>query len=189
MPISKMPRAYCPSCGEEVEVFVMLHMGEEKAHCSQCGLILEEEDMQKKREALDTIVIAEDSAVLRNVISDLLIGKKICKTVIGCADGREFLTIITDRLKRNLVCNLVILDVNMPQINGVNAAKTFRALEDGFGRKTRIPILFFSVVRCDENFKKFLEFIKPAAYLNKGNSSNPEDLAKRVTDVINRILR
>ncbi|HEY4717132.1 MAG TPA: response regulator [bacterium] len=188
MPVSKMPKAYCPSCGEDVEVFVMLHMGEEKSHCSLCGLVLEKEDLQEKK-SLDMIVIAEDSAVLRNLVSELLITKKISKSVVGCADGKEFISTITDRLKKNMPFNIVILDVNMPQINGVNAAKTFRVLEESFGKKFKTPILFFSVVRCDENFKKFLDFIKPAAYLNKGNSSNPDDLAKRVLDVISRILQ
>lgn len=183
----KARRAYCPSCGEEVDVFFMISGGEERPHCSQCGLILQVVK-EKPPRALETLVIAEDSYSLRNALADVLKGRGIAKEVIGCADGKEFLAKITDLFKANRSVNLVILDVNMPNIDGINAAKTLRALEEGFKRKGHIPILFFSVVRCDDNFKRFIQILKPAAYLNKGKEASPEQLAERVYEIIKRLM-
>ncbi len=180
-------RAYCPSCGEEVDVFVMIAGGSERPHCAQCGLILDEKakDLHKM---LDLVFVAEDSYSLRSALSEILKTRKIAKEVIESPDGKEFLAKITERFKKGENVSLAILDVNMPNIDGINAAKTMRALEDGFRRSSRVPILFFSVVPCDENFKKFLQMLTPAAYLNKGKEGSPEQLAERVYQIIKRLL-
>jgi len=183
----KTPQGYCPSCGETVDAFVMITGGEEKIHCSQCGLMLDE-IKDKTVEPLETVIIAEDSGVLREMLGTTLREKKVARSVITCPDGKDFLSSLTEKMKNNEPVNLAILDVQMPLINGINAAKTMRAMEEGFKRTKKIPILFFSVVRCDENFKKFLNFCKPAAYLNKGTSATPEQLASRVYEVISRLL-
>lgn len=184
---STVKRAYCPSCGEEVDVFIMIAGGEERPHCAQCGLILDEKAAGQRR-SLDTVFIAEDSYSLRSALSELLISRKIAKKVIESGDGREFLAKITEAFKRGDTVSLVILDVNMPNIDGINAAKTLRALEDGFKRPSKVPILFFSVVKCDENFKRFIQLLTPAAYLNKGKEGSPEQLAERVYQIIKRLL-
>jgi CheY-like chemotaxis protein len=187
---AKPTRAYCPSCGEEVEVFVMISSGDEKPHCSLCGLALDSvAEKPRPQESLDTIIIADDSVLLRQMLVEMLTGKKIAKTVIPSSNGKEFLAIVTDRFRKTLPINLAILDVQMPVLDGVNAAKTMRVLEDGFKRPKKIPILFFSVIKCDDRFKQILNYCKPAAYLNKGASSTPEQLAARVYDVILRLLR
>ncbi len=182
-----MPKGYCPSCDEMVEVFVMISGGQEKVHCSQCGLMLDEV-VAKPAESLEAVIIAEDSGVLREILVKTLKEKKLARVVIPCPDGKAFLSSLNEKMKNNEIVNLVILDVQMPIINGINAAKTMRAMEEGFKRPRKIPILFFSVVRCDENFKKFLNFCKPAAYLNKGTSATPEQLASRVYEVVSRLL-
>lgn len=187
MKSSSLKRAYCPSCGEEVDVFVMIAGGEERPHCSQCGLILDERVVEKKR-SLESVFIAEDSYSLRSALSEILLSKKIAKNVVEASDGREFLAKITDAFKKGMNVNLIILDVNMPNIDGINAAKTLRALEDGFRRDSKVPILFFSVVKCDENFKRFLQILTPSAYLNKGKEGTPEQLAERVYQIIKRLL-
>jgi len=185
---STTKRAYCPSCGEEVDVFIMIAGGEERPHCSQCGLILDEKALEGKKRTLDTVFIAEDSYSLRSALSEILISRKIAKNVVEAGDGREFLSKITETFKKGGNVNLVILDVNMPNIDGINAAKTLRALEDGFRRSSKVPILFFSVVKCDENFKRFLQMLTPSAYLNKGKEGTPEQLAERVYQIIKRLL-
>ncbi len=183
-----MKRAYCPSCGEEVDVFVMIAGGEERPHCSQCGLLLDEKSLEEKKRTLENVFIAEDSYSLRSALSEILISRKIAKNVIEAGDGREFLAKVTEAFKKDMNVSLAILDVNMPNIDGINAAKTLRVLEDGFRRNSRIPILFFSVVPCDENFKKFLQLLTPSAYLNKGKEGTPEKLAERVYQIIKRLL-
>lgn len=167
----------------------MVSGGNEIPHCALCGLVLD--DLKGKTapsQLLETIMVAEDSPLLRQMVSDLLLKQGIAKTVVPSSNGQEFLALFTDRLRKNLAVNLAVLDVNMPIIDGMNAAKTLRALEEGFKRTRKTPILFFSVVKCDDNFRKFLTFCKPSAYLNKGTSGAPEELARRVVEVITRLV-
>lgn len=183
--VEKSPKVFCPSCGEMVEPFVMITGGEERMHCSECGLDLSKKEFKKR--VMDRILIADDSAIMRKQVSELVVSKGITKDIIESENGRTFLSQLSDLLKANAQVDLVILDVNMPVINGIDAARTVRALEAGLKRTRKIPILFFSIVKCDENFKKIMNLTKPSAYLNKGNSSDKEEFSRRLLDVIDRI--
>jgi CheY-like chemotaxis protein/ribosomal protein S27AE len=181
----KIPKVFCPSCGEMVEPFVMITGGEERIHCSQCGLDLTKKEFKKK--IMDRILIADDSAIMRKQVSELVISKGITRDIIESENGRVFLSQFSDLLKANATVDLVILDVNMPVINGIDAARTIRAMEAGLKLTRKVPILFFSIVKCDENFKKMMSLTKPSAYLNKGNSADREEFSRRLLDVIDRI--
>ncbi len=181
-------RAYCPSCAEEVEVFVTIAEGNETPHCSQCGLLL---DPSKSRvqPKLQTVVLADDSSSLRTVVSEFLKSRGIAQEVITTEDGKQFLAVITQMLRQKKPVSLAILDVNMPVLDGINAAKTLRAVEEGMRVAKKIPILFFSVVRADEHMKKLLDFVKPAAYLNKGKNASPSELAERLSQILAQLIK
>jgi CheY-like chemotaxis protein/rubredoxin len=184
------PRLYCPSCGEEVEYFVMLSEGDEIIHCSICGLILQPE--KKKEEAriktLQNVIAAEDSQVLLKTLSQMMLDKKITQSVEACKNGEDFITKVMERFKQNLPISLAILDVAMPVLNGINAAVVFRAIEKGFGKTRKTPILFFTSYRCDDTFQKVLKYCAPAKYINKGTGSSPEEFAERLYQVISQLL-
>ncbi len=184
----KALRAFCPSCGEEVEVYVTLSSGDEQSHCSLCGLILDKFAEPPRAKSLDAVFIAEDSDLLRKILHDMLVKTRMAKRVFPCRDGKEFITSISEELREGYPVSLAILDVNMPGVNGINAARILRALEGRLQRAKKVPILFFTVVKCDEKFRKILEFCKPSAYLNKGSRSTPEQLTQRVCEVIDRLL-
>ena len=181
---------FCPSCGEEVEYFVMLSEGDEIVHCSVCGLILTTPEKKKeaKLKTLQNVVAAEDSQVLLKTLSRMMIDKKIAKSVEACRDGEEFITKVMERNKQNLPISLAVLDVAMPVLNGINAAVIFRAIEKGFGKKHKTPILFFTSYRCDETFQKVLKYCAPAKYINKGTGSSPEEFAERLYQVVSQLL-
>lgn len=185
-------KLFCPSCGEEVEYFVMVSGGEELAHCSNCGLILETERQPVKKEPkirpLQYVIAAEDSPLLLKTITNMMLEKGIAKQVESCRNGEEFITKVTERLKNNQLISLSILDVAMPILNGINAAVIFRAIEKGFERKRFTPILFFTSYKCDETFKKVLKYAAPAKYINKGTGASPEQFAERLLQVIYQLL-
>jgi CheY-like chemotaxis protein len=171
----------------------MLTEGDEIKHCSVCGLILHEElaPAAKKQAPIKTlqhVVAAEDSTVLLKTVSRMLQDKKITRSVDACKNGEEFVTTATERIKGNLPISLAILDVNMPILNGINAAVIFRALEKGFGKKRATPILFFTSYKCDDTFKKVLKYCSPAKYINKGTGSSPEEFAERLYQVVSQLL-
>lgn len=174
-----------------VEYFVMLAEGDELKHCSICGLILDDEVAPASRPTLKTlqhVVAAEDSVVLLKTVSRMLQDKKIAKTVDACKNGEEFVSTVVERVKKNLPVSLAILDVNMPILNGINAAVILRAIEKGYGRKRPIPILFFTSYKCDDVFKKVLKYCQPAKYINKGTGTSPEQFAERLYQVVSQLL-
>ncbi len=181
----KISKVFCPSCGEMVEPFIMITGGVERIHCSECGLDLSKRESQKK--VMDRILIADDSTITRKQVSELVISNGISKDIIESDNGRLFLSQLSDLLKTNATVDLIILDINMPVINGIDAARTVRAIETGLKLSRKIPILFFSIVKCDEDFKKMMNLTKPSAYLNKGNSADKGEFSRRLLDVIDRI--
>ncbi len=185
-------KLYCPSCGEDVEYFVMVSGGEELAHCSNCGLILQTEKAQPKKDQkirpLQYVIAAEDSPLLLKSIGNMILEKGISKQVEPCQNGEEFINKVTARLKENQPVSLAILDVAMPILNGINAAVIFRALEKGFEKKRFTPILFFTSYKCDDTFKKVLKYTAPAKYINKGAGASPEQFAERLMQVVSQLL-
>jgi CheY-like chemotaxis protein len=180
---------YCPSCGEEVDTFLMLVEDEEQHHCFVCSSPLSQERSAAGGfKPLDSILVAEDSAVFREVLRDKLTEKDLTKNAVMAGNGEEFLTIFTNRLYRNQPISLCILDIRMPVFNGVNAAMALRSIEKGFERTRKIPILFFSSVKCDEQLREILKFTAPSRYINKGASDSPDELADRLLDVVQRLL-
>jgi CheY-like chemotaxis protein len=171
----------------------MLTEGDEIKHCSVCGLILHEEQAPVAAKPmpikmLQHVVVAEDSTVLLKTMSRMLQEKKIAKSVDACKNGGEFVTTAVERIKGNLPISLAILDINMPILNGINAAVIFRAIEKGFGKNRATPILFFTAYKCDDTLKKVLKYCQPAKYINKGTGSSPEELAERLYQVVSQLL-
>ncbi len=183
-------KIFCPSCGEKVDYFVMLSGGDEIKHCSVCGLILhdEPEQAEDKLKTLQHVVAAEDNTLLLKTVSRMLQDKKIAKSVDACKNGEEFITTTVNRIKEGQPISLVILDVNMPILNGINAAVIMRAVEKGYDKKRPTPLLFFTSYKCDDTFKKVLKYCKPAKYINKGAGASPEQFAERLYQVIYQLL-
>lgn len=182
-------KLYCPSCGENVEYFVMLSEGDELKHCSICGLILQDEpEAAEPIKTLQHVIAAEDSPVLLRTVSRMLQDKKIAKSVDACKDGEEFISTVVERIKDKQSISLTILDVNMPILNGINAAVLLRAIEKGYGKNKPVPILFFTSYKCDDTFKKVLKYCAPAKYINKGTGSSAEEFAERLYHVVAQLL-
>ena len=179
---------YCPYCGEEVDTYVMLVEGDEQHHCFSCSSPLGDEKPASGFKPLETILVAEDSAVFREVLRDKLIEKDLSKNAVVAGNGEEFLTLFTNRLFRSQPVSLCILDIRMPVFNGVNAAMALRSIEKGFERPRKTPILFFSTVKCDDTLREVLRFTAPARYINKGASDSPDELADRLVEVIQRLI-
>jgi CheY-like chemotaxis protein len=82
---------------------------------------------------------------------------------------------------------MVILDLEMPVMDGISAARMMRALEGKY-QVTRSPILFFSARKSDEALKKQLGVFSPASYVNKGTSSGMDGLVERVDQLVTHLL-
>lgn len=181
-------KVYCPSCGMDVEPFVLQAGREEVLHCSVCGLVLEE-PQEIPPLTLKRVVLAEDTDLLRSAITRSLKESRFAEEVLEARNGAEFLGIITPLLQKGEAISLAILDVEMPVMKGSQAALGLRNLEVNLKLKRKIPILFFTAVKCDERFREFLEKVKPSSYVNKGASGDPDHLSRRVKRVLHLLMK
>ena len=180
-----MALKYCAGCGENVETFIKLRREyetptEEEA-CIYCDMTIEEVSHEAPP-AVGTILLSEDSPMMREMLKDAIIQNRLASEVLTSTQGADFLTQFTRMAIEKKELSMVVLDVSMPVFNGVNAAIALRAVEKAFKGKPT-PIMFFTAHRCDENFKKLLAYCRPALYLNKGSSSTPDALAGRISHV------
>lgn len=132
------------------------------------------------------VAVVEDSGFLRQVISDLLVERQLCREVVGFDDGPAFVEAFTRGLSENDRPDLIVLDVRMPIMDGRSVARIVRTLEHTFGAK-RVPILFFSAVLCDAEFKATLKALGSARYIRKIDS-DVESLGERVAAVLARLI-
>ena len=176
--MTTIEKRFCPSCGTKVEPFIMYMDGDEIHRGTECGMTRTDEPQQEQLHIMEKVLVAEDSTVLINKIAQIIEENKIAEWVTKCADGSEFITSFVEQLEQGRPVNLVILDINMPIINGVNAAIAMRAIEKGYEQNKPVPILFFTAKQCDDTFKKVLSYTKPAKYINKGPGSSPDECAQ-----------
>jgi len=145
-------------------------------------------DKGVERPAESYILIAEDSKYTRKIIQDLLIEKRFADEVLAFENGLELTTTYSRLISEGKNVEVVILDINMPVMDGLTAAKTLRSIESQ-KRIPHVPIAFFSAVKADENLRTQMEILAPANYLNKGSDPDPDRLAERVEKLISYFLQ
>lgn len=191
MPLPK--KVYCPSCGIDVEPFSISAGGEEVIHCSVCGLVLDldggSDGDEPEFRKLKRVGVAEDSDTLRNLLTKVLVDQGVTEEVFGASNGVEFVTLVNQHYQAKKALSLAILDVEMPMMSGVQAALSLREMEKQFLLKRKTPILFFTSRKCDDRFKSVLKQLEPSSYVNKGASSDPKELVRRVYKVLMVLLK
>ena len=84
---------------------------------------------------------------------------------------------------RSTPADLVMLDVQMPVMDGFHAALAMRGVEAGLAIEPT-PLVFFSSQPCDDRAKQVLRRCGRAIYVNKVASPNLAELAGRVEQVL-----
>jgi len=196
---------YCLCCGEDVEFNRLERDGRVEYTCIYCGFPLSSDDTQLTAGVEDSqkpqphreierkveesyILIAEDSKYTRKIIQDLLIERRFADHVLAFENGLELTTTYARLISENKNVEVVILDINMPVMDGITAAKTIRSIESQ-RRVPYVPIAFFSAVKADEEFRAQMEMLAPANYLNKGSDPDPDKLAERVEKLISYFMQ
>jgi CheY-like chemotaxis protein len=182
---------YCLCCGEDVPYNTISRQGQDLETCQFCGFVLniKKEEAKKKSETVtvDCILLADDSTLTRDIIKAMLLQKKVAESVQAFNDGKQLVSEFTKRLTGQAPVAMIILDLQMPVMDGITTARIVRSLEEKFNAP-RIPILFFSARKCDEPLKKQMALFSPAVYLNKGSDTDHEILLKRVDQLMSYIL-
>jgi CheY-like chemotaxis protein len=82
--------------------------------------------------SIKTVLIAEDSSVIQNMAKKVLEFQNF--KILTAKNGEKVLEILADN-----VVDVILLDLNMPVMNGVDCAKAIRALADT--QKATTPIV------------------------------------------------
>lgn len=181
-------KKYCLCCGEDVPYNVVVRNERRELTCSYCGFTLDIENLwEDSKSSINTYaLIADDSKFTRTLLKELILKKAIASEVIAVTNGLELISEYTKILKRNVRVSFAVIDLNMPVMDGLTAARTLRALEEK-DSIIKVPIVFFSGVKADEGLRKQMELLAPANYVNKGSDPDPENLVKRVQCLLNFI--
>lgn len=107
-------------------------------------------DLQRKKDTERTlnILVAEDNEVNQTVIRVLL--KRVGHRVTICEDGEEALDLLSGH---EVQFDLAILDMNMPNLSGMEVLKAYRFLETG----ARLPIIMLSANAMSEAIEECLD--------------------------------
>jgi CheY-like chemotaxis protein len=180
---------YCMCCDDMVPFSVIEKDDKRELKCAYCGFILdiqtlyEPEDDVKKGYAL----IADDSKYTRKIIEDILKEKEFSEHVMSFENGASLTAAYAKMLSEKKDMDVAIIDLNMPVMDGLTAARTLRTLEVQ-NNVRKVPIVFFSSKKADEDLKRQLEEFSPAIYVNKAADPDPDKLAKRVEDIVSFVL-
>jgi len=136
---------------------------------------------------LGTVLAAEDTPLIRQALEKLLVERGVARKVVSVEHGFDALVAFHQALRQQVKLDLLIFDVNMPILDGINAAVCVRAVEKALNLPPH-PILFFTSNICDEPFSRALEYLAPARYLNKGTGNSGAELGERLVQVLRNLL-
>ncbi|MBA4371608.1 MAG: hypothetical protein C0402_01960 [Thermodesulfovibrio sp.] len=129
-------------------------------------------------------LVADDSRFTRKIIEALLKEKNYSSHVMAFENGLELLTAFSKLLAEKKLIDIAIIDLNMPVMDGLTAARMIRALESRSGESRHntpgVPIVFFSAEKCGQDLKQQMENMEPANYVNKGSDPDPDQLTQRI---------
>ncbi len=101
------------------------------------------EKKEEKESGSTFAIIAEDSEFLRTLLKELIIKKSLAQGVVAVSNGLELVAEYTRLLNEKARINFAIVDLNMPEMDGLTAVKTIRTLEDKNSLE-RVPVVFFN---------------------------------------------
>ena len=172
---------YCLCCNEEVPVSTVTRNARTEVTCLYCGFTISVIKMQEPFNPAETgyALIADDSKYTRKIIEELLKEMEYSKNVLSFENGLLLISGYSKLLNEKQPVDIAIVDLNMPVMDGLTAARMMRSQEEQTGSKP-VHIVFFSAEKADDNLKKQMETIGHANYMNKGTDPDPDSLADRV---------
>ena len=135
---------YCLCCDEQVPFGIIVRHERREITCNYCGFMLDVERAAEPQKVHDKgwALIADDSKYTLKIISELIIEKKFSSDVMTFENGLELVTAYSRVLSERKPVDVAIIDLNMPVMNGLTAARTLRTIE-AQNKVPYVPIVFF----------------------------------------------
>ena len=83
---------FCPACGEDVETYTIDKPLRKEVCCIHCGMIVEGLPLHQPLAGGNTVIVADDSPMIREILKDVLITASLADEVVGCKDGCDFIS-------------------------------------------------------------------------------------------------
>jgi CheY-like chemotaxis protein len=188
---------YCLCCGDQVPFNTFKRNERLEVTCVYCGFTLDVQNLweskkqdpdQKPLSPIESYaLVTDDSNYTRKIIEDLLRAKKFSSQVMTFQNGLELVSAYAKLLSGKKMIDIAIIDLNMPIMDGLTAARLMRSLETQ-NNTDKTPLMFFSAEKADENLRKQMENLDPANYVNKGSDPDPDKLVSRVESLISYLM-
>lgn len=156
---------YCAICGGEVKVSDSLRNPSNETR----------ESIRQKN-----ILIIDDQAFFLKSIQDILENEYNCR-VIGVNNGIDALSCIAKDLRGEQKVDLIILDLELPEISGITMLKIIRALRND------IPILILTTTPPIDSLISDLKKYRANRYLWKSTSKLGALLIRNVKKLLEEI--
>jgi CheY-like chemotaxis protein len=186
---------YCLCCGEQVPFGTFERNERLETTCAYCGFTLDVQNLwePKKQEPAAAVgtesyaLVTDDSTYTRKIIEDILKATKFSTHILSFQNGLELISAYSKMLNEKKTIDISIIDLNMPVMDGLTAARLMRSLESQNAVK-KTPIMFFSAEKADDNLRRQMENLDPANYVNKGSDPDPDKLVARVESLIGYLM-
>ncbi|RMF11851.1 MAG: response regulator [Candidatus Dadabacteria bacterium] len=184
-------------------------------HCALCDLVLDladspdefasetrsaqfQESLQRQRTQMQAspaasglrplIHLADDSRLIRRIVGDHLAKRFPAAELLISEHGAMALEQHITALLPGARRGVLILDLQMPQLNGIATAIACRAAERALERPA-VPVIFFSGVRVTPELRNAMNASTPAAYLHKSEDDDPAHMLERLEEVMSIMIR
>lgn len=203
-------RLFCDECRAEVEV-VETRQGPKGSivpKCSLCGSMIKVKgppsddnvsfdemsfnDDSISVPAMDKIMVVGYTPSVRQALVDKMVERNLAGNVYSVQNGEEMIVSVIDHVTENGAGNavdLIVTDVPMPFLNGINASIGLRAIERTYPDHDLIPILFLTNKPCDDTFKKVIRFLAPAKYATLGPVDDKPKWNQHVTKILSLVAK
>lgn len=182
-------RKFCMCCGEDVPTVRVDREGRAELNCVFCGFTLDTSILEPEApRPVPCIIAVDDADFQRSVISGLLVRSGLADAVVTLHSGAALVSTIATRFADGQPVDLVILDVEMPAMDGFTAARFLRSLEKKMGRPP-CPVIFFTGRKADDNLRRQMALFKPAWYCAKGVADDQHGFERRVVSLIGHITK
>ena len=182
---------YCLCCGEDVPFNTFTRNERLEVTCAFCGFTLDVQNLwEPKKESVKEegySLVTDDSKYTRKIIEDLLRERNFSAHILSFENGLGLIAGYSKLLNDKKPVDIAIIDLNMPVMDGLTAARLMRSLETKNNVK-KTPIVFFSAEKADENLRRQMESLDPANYVNKGSDPDPDKLVSRVESLIGYLM-
>ncbi len=111
---------------------------------------LVEKPPEKRRDRGNRIMVVEDNSINRTLVARVL--EKRGYTTLMAVDGFEAVNFV----KAGKQIDLILMDIQMPGMDGMEALKLIREFEESSGSGTRVPVIALSAHVMKEDVEKFL---------------------------------